>query len=764
MAITISNLTVSNNVPTGTTIGVITTIDASGAVIPCNYRLTKGSIGYFVIAGDELVTAWSMPATPGSYSVRVRAIGSSTIFSGSATFTVAVGIAAPPPPPPSPPPATSIVVNGSSNAVVTQGAALAIAVANGPGNTTDWVGLAAAGTPDSSYISWYYLDGTQSAPAVGLTAATVMMTAPAANGAYEARFYPNNGYTATARASFTVASPAPAPPPPPSPPATSIVVNGSSNAVVTQGAALAIAVANGPGNTTDWVGLAAAGTPDSSYISWYYLDGTQSAPAVGLTAATVMMTAPAANGAYEARFYPNNGYTATARASFTVASPAPAPPPPPSPPATSIVVNGSSNAVVTQGAALAIAVANGPGNTTDWVGLAAAGTPDSSYISWYYLDGTQSAPAVGLTAATVMMTAPAANGAYEARFYPNNGYTATARASFTVASPAPAPPPPPSPPATSIVVNGSSNAVVTQGAALAIAVANGPGNTTDWVGLAAAGTPDSSYISWYYLDGTQSAPAVGLTAATVMMTAPAANGAYEARLYPNNGYTATARASFTVASPAPAPPPPPSPPATSIVVNGSSNAVVTQGAALAIAVANGPGNTTDWVGLAAAGTPDSSYISWYYLDGTQSAPAVGLTAATVMMTAPAANGAYEARFYPNNGYTATARASFTVASPAPAPPPPPSPAAVITVTPNSPQMPDTTPVGAVVATYTVTMSDGSPFVGTIGFGPPNFDASGIFSLTGSPTSGNIIVNPSGPGIGPNSSTITDQITLVATQP
>jgi hypothetical protein len=79
-------------------------------------------------------------------------------------------------------------------------------------------------------------------------------------------------------------------------------------------------------------------------------------------------------------------------------------------------------------------------------------------------------------------------------------------------------------------------------------------------------------------------------------------------------------------------------------------------------------------------------------------------------------------------------------------------------------MPDTTPVGAVVATYTVTMSDGSPFVGAIGFGPPNFDAGGIFSLTGSLTSGNIIVNPSGPGIGPNSGTIIDHITLIATQP
>ena len=86
------------------------------------------------------------------------------------------------------------------------------------------------------------------------------------------------------------------------------------------------------------------------------------------------------------------------------------------------------------------------------------------------------------------------------------------------------------------------------------------------------------------------------------------------------------------------------------------------------------------------------------------------------------------------------------------------------MSPNTPQVPDTTSVGAVVATYTVTMSDGSPFVGTIGFGPPNFDAGGIFALTGSPTGGNIIVNPNGPGVGPNLSTVTDHITLIAMQP
>src|SRR2546421_11449470 len=84
MAITISNLIVSNTAPAGTTIGLLTTTDASGTVIPCNYVLTKGSIGYFVIAGDNLITAWTAPATPGHYSIRLRALGSNTRFSGSA--------------------------------------------------------------------------------------------------------------------------------------------------------------------------------------------------------------------------------------------------------------------------------------------------------------------------------------------------------------------------------------------------------------------------------------------------------------------------------------------------------------------------------------------------------------------------------------------------------------------------------------------------------------------------------------------------------
>jgi hypothetical protein len=211
-------------------------------------------------------------------------------------------------------------------------------------------------------------------------------------------------------------------------------------------------------------------------------------------------------------------------------------------------------------------------------------------------------------------------------------------------------------------------------------------------------------------------------------------------------------------------------------INGSSNPVtVADGAAITATVSNGPGKPADWLGVYAVGSPNGpgNPASWKWLstDGasTSTPTSGGVTAGTVHLVVPATAGQYEVRFFTNNSFNVIATSAAitaTAAAPPPPPPPPPAPAAaaVITVSPNTPQLPDTTSVGAVVATYTVTMSDGSPFVGTIGFGPPNFDAGGIFALMGSPTSGNVIVNPSGPGVGPNLSTITDQITLIATSP
>ena len=69
----------------------------------------------------------------------------------------------------------------------------------------------------------------------------------------------------------------------------------------------------------------------------------------------------------------------------------------------------------------------------------------------------------------------------------------------------------------------------------------------------------------------------------------------------------------------------------------------------------------------------------------------------------------------------------------PASPAQPQPSAepVITVTPIAPRVPNTTPRGAVVATYFVAMSDGSPFKGSVRFGPPNYDGNKVFALSGS---------------------------------
>jgi hypothetical protein len=92
-----------------------------------------------------------------------------------------------------------------------------------------------------------------------------------------------------------------------------------------------------------------------------------------------------------------------------------------------------------------------------------------------------------------------------------------------------------------------------------------------------------------------------------------------------------------------------------------------------------------------------------------------------------------------------------------APLPPSTPQPVITVMPDTPRVPDTTRPGAVVATYSVKMSDGSPFAGTVRFGPPHYDGKGVFALSGN----NIIVNPQGPGLGHSKTTVIDHITLQA---
>src|SRR5438876_2975783 len=91
-----------------------------------------------------------------------------------------------------PPPPT---VNGSSVAItVVPGATVSVGVTSGPGNPKDWLALYPTGAADSAYLDWFFLNGTKSAPAAGLTTATVPFTLPKMPGTYEVRFFANDTF------------------------------------------------------------------------------------------------------------------------------------------------------------------------------------------------------------------------------------------------------------------------------------------------------------------------------------------------------------------------------------------------------------------------------------------------------------------------------------------------------------------------------------------------------------------------------------------
>jgi len=57
------------------------------------------------------------------------------------------------------------------------------------------------------------------------------------------------------------------------------------------------------------------------------------------------------------------------------------------------------------------------------------------------------------------------------------------------------------------------------------------------------------------------------------------------------------------------------------------------GATVTVTVANGPANATDWVGLFTTAAADTLMLDWKYLNGQKTAPATGVTTATVTFPA-----------------------------------------------------------------------------------------------------------------------------------
>jgi len=74
-------------------------------------------------------------------------------------------------------------------------------------------------------------------------------------------------------------------------------------------------------------------------------------------------------------------------------------------------------------------------------------------------------------------------------------------------------------------------------------------------------------------------------------------------------------------------------------------------------------NVGDYVGLYVPGAASTSFIDWFYMNGTKTAPSVAINDAVLLFTAPSAVGSYEFRFYQNGSISETDRlatAGFTV--------------------------------------------------------------------------------------------------------
>jgi hypothetical protein len=498
------------------------------------------------------------------------------------------------------------------------GSTITAAVTRGPGSTVDWLGLYCPATlADGAYIDWKYLNGTRTAPANGITSATVTFAAPAQPGvSCNVRLFHHNGMQKLATSGTVVTASTP-----------TLQINDVSAAEGNSGSKVfTFTVTASPVNPSQTITVnyatanGSASTGDNDYVA---ASGTLTfAPSAATQTINVTVhgdTVPEHNETFFVNLSnPVNAVIGDGQGLGTITTE--------EVPIPTVTVAATTAA---PGATINFSVSGGPAFPKDWVALAPVSASEYEYLDWKFLNGQRTAPATGVTAATMQFTAPTTPGTYQIRFYENNSYTRLATSASISVGP-------------SIRLAATS---VLPGDSIGFTVSGGPANLKDWVGLFPRSAPDTGYTDWIFLNGQRTAPSSGMSGATLQFTAPTTPGTYNLRFFADNGFTRLAISeTFTVGP--------------TLTV---ASTTVARGGSIEVTVRGGPANLKDWVGLARVSAPDTEYLDWKFLNGQRTAPATGLTTATLQFTAPSTPGTYEMRFYADNGFTRLATsATITV--------------------------------------------------------------------------------------------------------
>ncbi|MCW1884782.1 fibronectin type III domain-containing protein [Luteolibacter flavescens] len=339
------------------------------------------------------ILRYTIPASglpDGTYHARVRHRDANTLWSAwssAITFTVTGSVPSDP----------KIALQKS---VYPPNEDIPVAFENGTGSTRDWIGFFPKGTTPRAGASpsWFYLNGTRTAPAAAIRNGTLNFTYNLPVGEWFAAFFSADSYTEIApRVPIYVGN---------------MVTMTPGSEAYDEGETVRINFSGAPTGEKDWIGIYRVGInpgPTPS-VSWKYAaeaSGFRDFPGL-------------AKGYYYAAFMVNDQYQEIAtRVPFSVGS--------------QISTVSMEAAQVQQGSDFTVHFSNGPGIPKDWIGIFKDGEiPGVNVLTSYlYFNGA--------TSGSVTFQLPdLAPGKYFVAMFTNDSYTEVSnRVTFTVQGKAP---------------------------------------------------------------------------------------------------------------------------------------------------------------------------------------------------------------------------------------------------------------------------------------------------------------------------------------